>query len=122
LLLYIAAVLIFFVGLAHSVLGERYILMRLFRNSNLPKLFGDDSFTRQTLRFVWHLTTLTWWGLAFLLVLLVQDGVSVKDVAAVIGWTLLLCGFFPLIMTKGKHLSWLFFFIISACVLFWSNA
>lgn len=40
--LYIAAVLIFVLGLAHSVLGERFILARLFRRDNLPKLSRDD--------------------------------------------------------------------------------
>jgi len=52
-----AALLIPALGAAHSVLGERYILIRLFRRSDLPKLFGSDTFTRRTLRFAWHLTT-----------------------------------------------------------------
>lgn len=36
--LYIAAFLAFAIGLAHSILGERYILIRLLRRDNLPKL------------------------------------------------------------------------------------
>ncbi len=39
-LLYIAAFLTFAIGVVHSILGERYILIRLFRRDNLPKLFG----------------------------------------------------------------------------------
>ena len=46
----LAAVLCFAVGLAHSVLGERYILVRLFRRTDLPKLFGGTEFTVRTLR------------------------------------------------------------------------
>ena len=38
----IAAIFLFFIGLAHSILGERYILVRLFRRDNLPKLLGSD--------------------------------------------------------------------------------
>ena len=64
-----AASLAFLIGLAHSYLGERYILIRLFRRE-LPRLFGSDDFTKQTLRFVWHLTTVSWWGLAAILVAL----------------------------------------------------
>jgi hypothetical protein len=122
MLLYVAAVLIFLVGVAHSVLGERYILVRLFRRSDLPKLFGDDTFTRQTLRFAWHITTMTWWGIAVLLVVLTNDGATLKDVATVTGWTLLICGILPLAMTKGKHLSWIAFLLIGGCVLYWSKA
>jgi hypothetical protein len=54
----------FAIGLAHSVLGERYILMRLFRHTDLPKLFGGTEFTIRALRFAWHLTTIAWWGAA----------------------------------------------------------
>ena len=38
--LYLAAFLFFALGLGHSILGERYILIRLFRRQDLPKLFG----------------------------------------------------------------------------------
>ena len=58
----VAAILCFGVGLAHSVLGEKYILIRLFRRPDLPKLFGGTEFTVRTLRFAWHLTTIAWWG------------------------------------------------------------
>lgn len=57
-----AAFLLFLIGVVHSYLGERYILIRLFRRDNLPKLFGSDWFTKRTLRFAWHLTTIAWWG------------------------------------------------------------
>jgi len=36
------------VGVAHSVLGERYILIRLFKREGLPKLFGGTEFTTRT--------------------------------------------------------------------------
>jgi hypothetical protein len=51
--LYVAAALMVGVGIAHSVLGERYILMRLFRRGELPRLFGGTEFTARTLRFAW---------------------------------------------------------------------
>lgn len=55
-MLYLAALLVLATGIAHSYLGERYILIRLFRRSDLPKLFGGTAFTVGTLRFAWHLT------------------------------------------------------------------
>ena len=66
----LAVVLAVLVALAHSYLGERYILIRLLRRENLPKLFGGTEFTKSTLRFAWHLTSLAWLGLAAVLVVL----------------------------------------------------
>ena len=73
-LLLIAAILALLLGVAHSYLGERYILVRLFRRSDLPKLFGSDWLTRRTLRFGWHLTTVAFWG--FVAILLLAGGSS----------------------------------------------
>lgn len=67
MLLETAAALIVLPGLAHSVLGERYILVWLFRRP-VPALFGGEAFTRNTLRFVWHLVTLLAFGPAAVLV------------------------------------------------------
>jgi len=74
----IAALLAVVVGAAHSVLGELFILTRLFRRDDLPVLFGSPEFTQRTLRFTWHLTTVAWWGLAAIIGLLAQDLVSFR--------------------------------------------
>ena len=68
-----AAVLTILVGIAHSYLGERYILVRLMRREDLPRLFGSDWFTRRTLRFGWHLTTVAWFGLAIVMLILADE-------------------------------------------------
>ena len=106
-MLYAAAFLIFATGLAHSVLGERYILVRLFKGQDLPKLFGDTSFTVGTLRFVGHLTTVAWWGFAYMLVLAKQDQLSGHSGLQVVCAVAVISGFFPLFFTRGKHLSWI---------------
>lgn len=113
----IAASLLAATGFAHSYLGERYILMRLFRRDNLPKVFGNTEFTTGTLRFVWHLLTVAWCGLAYLMILGTQGAVTPADVRQVIGVTALVSGLFPLIFTKGKHLSWIVFFAAGALLL-----
>ena len=107
-MLLIAAALLVLIGLAHSYLGEKYILIRLFRRP-LPKLFGDDWFTRNTLRFAWHITTVAWLGFAALLVL-AHLGVATRgNVLDAIAATFLLTATISLVASKGKHLSWIVF-------------
>ena len=113
-MLQLAAALAFLLGLAHSVLGERYILVRLFRRDNLPKLFGGTEFTTRTLRFAWHITTILWWGFAVLLWQLASGPVSTSFILNVIGFTSIAGGLLPLIITRGKHLSWVVLFVIGA--------
>ena len=117
-LLYIAAFLIFAIGLAHSVLGEKYILIRLFRRENLPKIFGSTEFTIRTLRFAWHLTTIAWWSLAIILILLVHPPVSTSTIGQVIGITFLIHFAIALIGSRGKHFSWPIFLAIGVIVIF----
>jgi len=117
--LQLAAGLIFLTGLAHSVLGERYILIRLFRRTELPKLFGGTAFTARTLRFAWHITTVAWWGMALLLWQAAGDSLSRSSMLQVVGWTALLSATLPLLITRGQHLSWIVFGTVGALVL-WS--
>lgn len=102
-----AAVLALGIGAAHSYLGERYILMRLFRRADLPKLFGSDRFTRRTLRFAWHLTTLAWWGFAGILL---WPDEALRAVALTFGASAAL----TLVASRGRHLAWIVFAAIAA--------
>lgn len=113
--LLIAAALVLVVSGAHSYLGERYILIRLFRRSDLPKLFGSDEFTRATLRFAWHITSVAWLGLAGVILLTNSPGAASR-VAAVIAATFATTGLIALAGSKGRHLSWIVFFAIAALV------
>ena len=106
--LLVAAILTFAIGLAHSYLGERYILVRLFRQP-LPKLFGDDHFTKQTLRFAWHLTSIAWFGIGVLLILLYLGDTSRSSLLNVIGTTFATSALTALLASRGKHLSWVAF-------------
>ena len=109
-----AACLAFLIGLAHSVLGERYILIRLFRRDNLPKLLGTDFFTKGTLRFAWHLTTTAWWGFAVILVALSEDLTNMKTALLyIISVVFFVSGLMSAGFTRLKHLSWIIFFLIA---------
>ena len=115
--LYTASVLIFTLGLAHSVLGERFILVRLLRRESLPKLFGGTEFTARTLRFAWHITTVAWWGIAALLWLAASENLNSESVLKVLAYTLLLSGILPLVITRCRHLSWIVLFLAGGLVL-----
>jgi hypothetical protein len=116
--LYAAATLIVLLGIAHSYLGERYILMRLFKRDNLPKLFGGTAFTAGTLRFVWHLITVAWFGIAAVAVQASGATVDSRSVLQVLSVMAFVSGLLPLYFTRGKHLSWAVFFAVAALLWF----
>jgi hypothetical protein len=106
---------------AHSWLGERYLLIRLFRRPDLPRLFGDDRFTRRTLRFAWHVTSVAWLGFAALLVALAGEAVPDRaTLLRVVAATFALHAAVAAIGSRGRHLSWVVFVAIAA--LAWSAA
>jgi hypothetical protein len=105
--LWSAVVLISLLGIAHSVLGERYILSRLFRRADLPKVLGSEEFTKRTLRFAWHLTSVAWWGFAVLIVS-VTEGSRPASLQVLAG-TALLSGVVSLVGARARHLSWIVF-------------
>ncbi|MGI9263212.1 MAG: hypothetical protein ACR2QR_14295 [Woeseiaceae bacterium] len=119
-MLLVAVALTVGIGLVHSVLGERYILTRLFRQQ-LPKLFGSDWFTKQTLRFVWHLLTVAWFGFAALMFQLNAGTPSRADLLNTIGITFAITGLIALIASRAKHLSWIVFGAISVICLYFAT-
>ncbi len=117
-LLYIAAFFTFAIGVVHSVLGERYILIRLFRRDNLPKLFGGTEFTVKTLRFAWHITTIAWWGFSAILILLANQSFTFHNLSMVLAVTFLTTSAIALVGSRGQHLSWLVFLFIGGVSLY----
>jgi len=119
-MLIVAALLLFLTGVAHSYLGERYILIRLFKRDNLPELFGGTEFTSGTLRFVWHILTIVWWGIAILLLQASGKSLESKFVLEVFSSVAFVSGLFSFFFTRGRHLSWLVFFAVA--ILLWIAA
>lgn len=111
-----AAVLAAFVGVAHSYIGERYILIRLFRRGNLPDLFRNSDFTKRMLRLGWHVMSVFALGFAALLAVLASSpgGEDARAVARIISATFALGGGVSLVISKGRHASWFIFWAIAA--------
>ena len=117
ILLVFAAVLVALVGIAHSYLGERYILVRLFRRGNLPDLFRKADFTKRTLRLAWHVMTVLGFGFAALLIALASSSRDdIRTVCQIISATFALSGLLSLVVSRARHLSWIAFFVIAGLV------
>lgn len=99
-----AAVLIAALGIAHSILGEKYIIRWLLAH-DLPRILGGASFTAGTIRFAWHITTVLFLGLAAVLVALAL-GAGSATIVFVIGCTFIVSAALPIWFTRGRHLSW----------------
>jgi hypothetical protein len=110
-----AALLAALVAVAHSVLGERYILVRLFRRADLPRLFGNDRFTRRTLRFAWHLTSIAWLGFAALLgAFAAGAGADGELLLRIVAATFLVHALVTAAASRGRHVAWIVFLAIAA--------
>lgn len=118
-MLLVGSFLLLFIGFIHSYLGEKYILIRLFKRDDLPRLLGSDWFTKRILRFAWHLTTIAWWGFSVILYLLSNPSDNFRsEILTTIAVVFAISGVVSLLFTRGKHLSWLFFFGITiTCLL-----
>jgi hypothetical protein len=111
--LVIAAFLCVAVAVAHSYLGERAIIIRLFRQTELPKLYGSDLFTRRTIRFAWHITSVAWLGFGALLLVLARGGdVSRSALLKGIGITFIASAILTAGASRGRHLAWIVFLAI----------
>jgi hypothetical protein len=121
-LYFVAAGLCVALGLAHSILGERYILIRLFRRPDLPKLFGGTEFTIRTLRFAWHLTSVMWIGAGAIFALMAEDRLSMASVAGILAAVFLIHAAVTLFTSHGRHFAWPLFLVIGLIALYGSLA
>lgn len=108
--LYLAAFLLAAVGIAHSYLGERFILSRLAGRSS-------ESMMR-VLRFAWHITSVAWWGFAGMVVVLAHPPATPRNLGLVIGCTFLLHFAIVIVASRARHLSWSVFLAIGILVIY----
>ncbi|RJE70735.1 hypothetical protein BGP78_03960 [Pseudoalteromonas sp. MSK9-3] len=118
-MLLVGAFILIFIGFVHSYLGEKYLLIRLFKRDNLPKLLGSDWFTKRVLRFAWHLTTVAWWGFAAILYFMSNSSSALRfEILITIASVFAASGVMSFIFSRGKHLSWFFFFCVAGVSVF----
>lgn len=116
-----AAILCLVLALGHSYLGERYILIRLFRRENLPHLFGSDVFTKRTLRFAWHITSVAWLGFGALLLAQATGNESPRTALRIVAWTFAAHAIVTLLGSRGRHLAWVVFAAVASAAA-WSSS
>ena len=111
-LIYFAAAVAVFLGIAHSWLGERRVFPRLLAAENLQRLRGSIEFTRAILRWAWHLTSRAWWGFAYLLFVIAAgrtpDALTLARIIAVVFGS---SGLVAFVTTRGRHIAWPFFLL-----------
>ncbi len=114
--LFIAGMLAFAIGVVHSALGEKYVVVPLC-GENCPPLGKSRTFMRQIIRFGWHLTTVLFWGFAALLINMSLASRGILTARAIVGWTFFAAAVVSVVGTKGKHYSWVVFAVIAGLVL-----
>ncbi len=114
--LFIAGMLAFAIGLIHSVLGEKFVVVPLC-GDNCPPIGRSQSFMRQVVRFAWHITTLLLWGFSALLINMSMASRGLFTARAIVGWTFFVCAIASLIGVRGRHYSWVVFGIIAGLTL-----
>lgn len=117
-----AAVLVLGAALAHSLLGEKVVLRRIYRHAGAGEAqhrrAGDDPVTRQTLRLAWHSLSVALLGFAALLVLAAVDGVafggSWRGTMRILSLTFAGLAVLSLTVARGRHVGWMWFAAVAA--------
>lgn len=107
-----AASIAIITAMAHSILGESLLIGPLLRRDDLPALIGDKLLAKRTLRFVWHLPSIAWLGIAALLLM-----APAPSVLRVLAATALASGVVTALISRGKHPGWIAF--VGIAVLTW---
>jgi hypothetical protein len=113
--LFLAAGLTFAIGAVHSWLGERRLLGPLLSPQTRQGVLADSAFARQVIRFAWHVTTIAWWGIGAILMVLAFSPATGggRLSAAIIAVTFLVTGGVILATSRGRHLAWPVFLAIA---------
>jgi len=110
-----ASILTLIIGLAHSWLGEKKLIQPVIALQDFPALLGSPDIAKSTLRVSWHLLSLCWWGIAGLLsYYAINNAPAPIPLLSMITGVFGLSGLAALIFSRGKHKSWVIFFIVAA--------
>jgi hypothetical protein len=96
-----AGVIAVILGIAHSYMGERYLVIPILKSEQLTKhLSGSIGLKKVALRVSWHFATIAMWGAASTLVFLSSR--PLNPTAMVVNYySDLFCGYAPCILYIG---------------------
>src|SRR5579872_904224 len=101
-----------FLAVAHSYLGERYILIPLLR-ADLSASLRREKFQKSILRFAWHLTSIAWLGFAFVIYGLNRPDAT-AFISAAVAVTFTVHAVITALSTRFRHLAWILFLVAAA--------
>jgi len=102
--LYLAAILIVFTALLHSIMGEKRLITPLL-NSDIPLVRNEVA--RPVIRFAWHATSALWLIIAaFLAKMAFLKSHDNDDLILLVGVSHIVLGACDGIISKGRHVGW----------------
>ena len=121
-----AGIMLLLITLNHIIAGERFILIPLLKNKDLPGLIGElgpnigtstPMFMRRVIRMSWYVTVTPWIGSALLLFYFAGNpidstGVIVLNTLAAI---YMATAAVIVLFTRARHLSQFLFVAIAIC-------
>ncbi len=114
LILFSAAFLVA-TALVHSVIGEGKLITPLLATR---KGILDNDLARMVLRFAWHITSITWIVLAFILVVFVFYPNQVLPCSLLaIGAAFTIMGIYSALASRGRFIGWPFLTSVGVCAL-----
>ena len=75
-------------------------------------------FTKNTLRFAWHVTSIAWWGFAALLIAMAGGPPGLQTLGMIIGATFLVHFVITLVASRGRHFAWPVFLAIGSLAIY----
>ncbi len=110
IMLQTAAILLVCVGAMHSILGGKNLIGPLMKRDDFPVVLGSQRNGRLTLWFGWHALSFFWWAQAYVFWRMASDPAQTAQ-ATLLAWAFSCAaiGGVALIVSRGKHLSWVFF-------------
>ena len=113
--LVIAAFGIVTLGLAHTILGEKGVVQPIIKRMDWSGTKEGADFLNGTVRFAWHITTISWVGLAVILLTPIFGFSEDRSfVPLVVAATSVVNAVFDFAYTRGRHLAWVVFLLIAA--------
>lgn len=120
------AVLLMGAALAHSLVGEKVVLRRLYRRGGDRAEVGrrsvDDASTRRSIRLAWHSLSVSLVGFAMLLLTAGLDHRAVaagwNTLAPMIAATFAALTLLSLVIARGRDIGWMWYAAAAAAAWF----